>query len=310
MRGYSIKVSFSQRTVCLILKTLTIFLLSCRIFADISVAPNDLPGTLKLNESSDVEAYAEIWEENAVGERSVRNVSVATLTPVLPDPDKATGAAVIVAPGGAFMELVIDGEGYQVARWLSEHGIAAFVLKYRLDKSPENSKLAKLAMIKKIIMTLPKDDVPVEVTQEALVDAQSAVKLVRSRYKEWGIDPNRVGIIGFSAGAITALAAGLSDDEAARPDFIAPIYGSMSPRPIPDYAPPMFVAIALDDRLFSINRSMGLIKSWREAGRPVEAHLYEKGGHGFGMANKSHASSLWIESFYAWLQDRGLLGGN
>lgn len=105
---------------------------------------------------------------------------------------------------------------------------------------------------------------------------------------------------------MTALAVGLGE-KSTRPDFIAPIYPPMEPRPVPADAPPMFAAIALDDPLFAIGKPMALIQAWRDAKRPVEAHLYERGGHGFGMANRSAASGLWINQFYAWMKDRKII---
>jgi acetyl esterase/lipase len=103
------------------------------------------------------------------------------------------------------------------------------------------------------------------------------------------------------------LRGGPAPDKSARPDFIAPIYGSMAARPIPADAPPMFLALALDDPLFAIGKPLGLIQSWRDAKRPLEVHLYERGGHGFGLARRSAASSLWADEFIAWLKDRKVL---
>jgi acetyl esterase/lipase len=135
-------------------------------------------------------------------------------------------------------------------------------------------------------------------------DALAALKLVRSRAKEWGIDPSRIGMMGFSAGAMTTLNAGLAKDAADRPAFIAPIYGPMLPLDVPADAPPMFSAFALDDELFS-GQGFGLIERWHAAGRPVELHAYERGGHGFGLGRPGTSSSLMLEEFITWLQSRG-----
>ncbi len=142
---------------------------------------------------------------------------------------------------------------------------------------------------------------------ETLEDAQAAVRLVRARAREWNIDPARVGFVGFSAGAITAVSVGLSEDSSARPDFIAPIYGSMAARTVPADAPPMFLAVALDDQLMVRGPGLGLIEAWRAARRPIEVHLYERGGHGFGMTSNSPASALWIDEFHAWMMSRGIV---
>ena len=262
------------------------------------------PGAIPLRGGAAATAAGEQWEQPMAGGRSVRNVTEPTLTPFLPDPAKATGAAVIVAPGGGFYFLSIDDEGYSVARWLADHGVAAFVLKYRPDPTPRDLKAYTAATIKRVIGIAQGEHF--ETPAAALDDAKAAVRLVRTRAGEWGVDPARVGFLGFSAGAITTLSVGLTDDKAARPDFIAPIYGPMYARPVPGDAPPMFVAIALDDPIFARGKGLELIESWRGAGRPVEAHLYERGGHGFGLG-KSASTKLWADEFYAWMQDRGLL---
>jgi acetyl esterase/lipase len=252
-----------------------------------------------------LKAAPEQWEAQMPGDLSVRNVVNPTLMPFLPDPKKATGVAVIVAPGGAFRLLAYQHEGTMVAKWLADHGIAAFVLKYRLVPTPRDSKGFFMAMgeFMKTAVTSPKLETP----PEPLADAQAAVRMVRARAKEWHIDPARVGFVGFSAGAMTTISVGLAPELDARPNFIAPIYPPMMARDVSADAPPMFLAIALDDPLFATGKSLGLIDSWRTAKRPVEAHLYEKGSHGFGMSNRSEGSALWIDEFYAWMKDRGVI---
>jgi acetyl esterase/lipase len=247
----------------------------------------------------------EIWESRGSGDMAIRNVSCPTLTPYLPKKGKGNGAAVIVAPGGAFRLLAIHHEGEQVARWLADHGIAAFVLKYRLVPTPVPQKEFTMAMGK--FMATAVSDKLLEATPEAVEDGQAAVRMVRARAAEWKIDPAKLGMVGFSAGAMTTLGVGLAPDVAARPDFIAPIYPPMMERPVPANAPPMFLAIALDDPLFSTGKQLGLIDSWRTAKRPLEVHLYEKGSHGFGMSNRSAGSAMWIDQFRAWMVDRKIL---
>lgn len=239
--------------------------------------------------------------------QGVRNVINPTLTPVLPDPATATGAAVIIAPGGAFRFLSMESEGWAVARWLAHRGIAAFVLKYRTVPTPRDE--AGFGKSLQQVMSGPRrDNVPLSATNEAVEDGLAAVRLVRSRAAQWKVDPAKVGFVGFSAGAMTALGVGLAPDTAARPNFIAPIYPPMMARPVPAGAPPMFLAIALDDPLFAAGgKSLGLIDAWRQAKVPLEVHLYEKGGHGFGMRGVSAGSALWIEEFHAWLKDRKVI---
>jgi acetyl esterase/lipase len=257
-------------------------------------------------QAEQTEPPAEQWEDFH-GERIVRNVTQPTLTPFLPDASNATGAAVIVAPGGGFIMLSMDNAGNDVARWFASHGTAAFVLKYRPRETPAEPSafVASLASLMRQATVANAD--PLAVPAEALDDAKAAVHLIRERASSWNIDPNRVGFVGFSAGAILTVAMGLTEDKSVRPDFIAPIYGQMTAQQVPADAPPMFVALAMDDPLMAKGKSLDLIASWRSAGRPIEAHLYERGGHGFGMSNRSAASGLWIDEFYAWMKDRGLL---
>jgi acetyl esterase/lipase len=250
-------------------------------------------------------ALPEQWQQRGKDNRAIRNISTPTLTPVLPDAAKATGVGVIVAPGGAFYMLAIDNEGFMPARWLADHGIAAFVLKYRTQETPRDDQGFEATMSARM-KGAATDEARPETPPEPIEDAKAAVRLVRERAKEWHVDPTKIGFLGFSAGAMTALSVGLVEDQSSRPDFIAPIYPPMLARTVPSDAPPMFVAIALDDPLFAKGKSLELIAAWRNANRPIEAHLYERGGHGFGMGSRSAASALWIDQFYAWMQDRGL----
>jgi acetyl esterase/lipase len=243
-----------------------------------------------------------------------RNVTSPTLSVFLPAKDKATGAAVVVAPGGGFMVLAMKNEGLDVARYLTDHGIAAFVLKYRLRPTPEDDKAMQEDMAKMMAPRppggptggAPADRPPPSAPPFALDDAQQALKMVRSRAAEWNVDPKRLGMIGFSAGAMNTLATALRNDPAARADFIGIIYGPLGAVQVPQPAPPLFAAIAADDPLIGTG-DFGLIKSWRDAKAPVEFHLYEHGGHGFGMRKLSKTSDLWADQFYTWMKDRGLL---
>jgi acetyl esterase/lipase len=268
--------------------------------------PPDQPGAIALSPAG-VTTQGENWNLLGDGNRIVRNVTAPTLTPVLPDPAKATGAAVIVAPGGGFMLLSIDNEGYDVAHWLADHGIAAFVLKYRVHPTPPGAAEFQASMAAFMAGVGKPNGKPPEVSPDALADAQAAVRLVRAHAHEWGIDPTRVGMVGFSAGAMTTLATGIAPDVASRPDFIGVIYGPMNARPVPPDAPPAFFAVALDDPLMARNSNLGIIDSWRSAGRPLEVHLYGAGGHGFGMRSPTAAPALWPDEFYAWMKDRGVL---
>jgi len=248
----------------------------------------------------------EQWAELA-GKRIVRNVVRATLTPYLPTAAEANGAAVIVAPGGAFRYLVMEEEGVTIARRLAERGTAAFVLKYRTQTSSRNSQQFVVELFKLLANVVAatksgKASTVIATPPAALEDAKSAVALVRSRAAQWHVDPARVGFIGFSAGAFLSLSAGLVDDPVTRPDFIAVFYGPTTVREVPAYAPALFLAAAMDDPLFP--PGMGnLVAAWSTAGGPVEAHFYEHGGHGFA---KGTTSELWFEHFQTWMDTRGL----
>src|SRR5688572_27560748 len=240
------------------------------------------------------------------GDPFVRNVSRATLTPFLPDPAKANGAAVIVAPGGGFRILSMGNEGWEVAKALNERGVAAFVLKYRLmPTAPDWAEFDKANPLTAPTPGAAAGAPPRSPVALPLEDATAAFKLVRARAKEWKVDPNRIGMVGFSAGAGTTMAATLQSTEN-KPAFIAPIYGRQSAVEVPADAPPMFVALAADDPLFG-NNEYGLITSWKKAGRPVEFHLYQNGGHGFGLGNPGKTSLGWFPQFMLWLESNGML---
>jgi acetyl esterase/lipase len=266
------------------------------------------------------ESWYEQW-----GDPFVRNVSRATLTPFLPDPAKANGAAVIIAPGGGFRILSMGNEGWEVARALNERGVAAFVLKYRLmPTAPDWEEFNRFNPL-----TAPRPGtapgpapgaapppgpgaapagLPTSLVKLPLEDATAAFRLVRARAKEWRIDPKRIGMMGFSAGAGTTMAATLQSTEN-KPAFIAPIYGGQRAVEVPADAPPMFVALASDDPIFG-NNEYGLITAWKKAGRPVEFHLYQNGGHGFGLGNPGKSSTGWFPQFMIWLDSNGFLKAN
>lgn len=237
------------------------------------------------------------------GQRIVRNVTRPTITPFLPEPSKATGAAVIVAPGGAFKMLSMDSEGWDVAKWLAQHGVAAFVLKYRLNETPQD-EAAFLQEMAKLAGRRDTGGGPPLEEPRATADAQEALRSVRSNAAKWKIDPARVGMIGFSAGAMTALNAALAAND--QPAFFGYIYGPMTAITVPDKAPPMFAALAIDDNPFG-RQGFAIVESWRKAGRPVELHAYERGGHGFGMGIAGTTTTQLMDEFLVWMKSRGLL---
>nr|WP_315392523.1 alpha/beta hydrolase [uncultured Duganella sp.] len=250
---------------------------------------------------------AESWHRQ-YGSVFARNVTVATLTPVLPPAAKATGAAVIVAPGGGFRTLSMDNEGWAVARALADKGVAAFVLKYRLNQTPADMAGFERSMAEMFSGTAkrpPAPQDPAAAYAPQIADARAAFALVRARAKGWHVDADRVGMLGFSAGAMLTMATALHGRDA-KPAFLANIYGPLSAMTVPADAPPLFAALAADDPFFA-NAGYGLIDSWRGAKRPVEFHLYEQGGHGFGMYQKSTTSTGWFDGFTRWLDMHGYL---
>jgi acetyl esterase/lipase len=231
----------------------------------------------------------------------VRNVHNPTVTAFLPTREKATGAAVVICPGGGHRELVFNAEGVEAARYLNGLGVAAFALKYRLGREPGS---------------------PYKPQVHARDDGIRAMRLVRSRAAEWGIDPKRVGIMGFSAGgevaSMVAYNPGEGDPNAAdpidrissRPDFQILIYpGPLGiPEKVPAGSPPAFLLVANDDRGAS-RVVASLFQKYRDAGAPVEIHVFARGGHAFNMGNRSRLETLkhWPQRLAEWMNDNAIL---
>lgn len=219
------------------------------------------PGAIELGTGALPGAEAaEAWHSQ-YGSLFARNVTVATLTPFLPDPAKATGTAVIVAPGGGFRTLSMENEGWEVARALAERGVAAFVLKYRLNQTPSDMPAFEQSMRDMFSgaarpLARPSGEETIAGLAPQIADARAAFALIRRRAAEWRVDPNRIGMIGFSAGAMLTMATTLRGEEAKR---------------------------------------------------PVEFHLYEQGGHGFGMYRKETTSTGWFDAFVRWMDMHGWL---
>ena len=252
--------------------------------------------------SSEASRSTERWVTYK-GEARLRNVSQPTLTPFLPQADRATGAAVIIAPGGGFVQLAIDKEGWSVARWLADHGIAAFVLKYRLISLTSRPGRATTAR-----PTVQEGETEqLRTYAPGAEDVREAIRLVRAQADNWGVDPNRVGAMGFSAGATLALSIATDPDPTLRPDFVVPVYAPVGKIAVPKDAPPMFTAIAADDGIFD-EYGTGLMEAWYRAKRPVEFHLYETGGHGFGVPGVTGTTTTgMMEQLLRWLESRQLL---
>ena len=264
---------------------------------------------------SEDSTFQEVWR-NAGTERWATNVSVPTLLPILPENPAATRAAVIVIPGGGFQFVSMDNEGYTIANWLAERGVAAFILKYRTMETP--SEAAAFGAFMGALWGPPSDDLQsdnasgpsVDVTQGipfAVADAQTALELVKAKSDDWGYDADKIGMLGFSAGAITALGVTLSgDDSAPKPDYLGYIYGPMTAVEVPEESPPMFAALAADDDLFA-GQGFGIVEAWQAAGTPVELHYYQSGGHGFGSYKRGAPADDWFDQFMRWMEAQDLL---
>lgn len=232
------------------------------------------------------------------GRRVIRltNVSVPTVAIFKPEPEVDTGAAVVIAPGGGHTILAYDLEGTEIAAWLNSIGLTGIVLKYRVpSRDPDQRWLA------------------------AAQDGQRAMSLVRGRADEIGIDPDRIGIIGFSAGGTPVRYAALVrerlyepvdryDAMSFRPDFAAPIYSGGVPEgaTITEESPPFFMVIAHDDR----DRSVAVAELYialKQAGVSAELHIYESGGHGYGLRSTELPVTTWPARMEEWMRQLGLL---
>ena len=264
-----------------------------------------------------------LWPEGAPGAKGDEDGDKPSLTVYLPPEENATGTAVVICPGGGYGHLAMDHEGHQIARWLNSIGVAGFILKYRHHGVGYGHPAP-------------------------LQDAQRAIRMVRSRCEEWSVDPNRIGIIGFSAGGHLASSAGTHfqnnyyepsdtvDKSSCRPDFMILLYpvitltdsythhGSKnnllgnSPneelvknlsneKQVSPKTPPTFLVHADDDKAVPPENSIFFYLALRKAGVPVEMHIYERGGHGFGPGAKDSAVSSWMVRCADWMRGRGLL---
>ncbi|MGA9660025.1 MAG: alpha/beta hydrolase [Asticcacaulis sp.] len=298
------------------LMTLSCVLAAPAMAADDKMTPIAIPaqpGALKLDTGTLPDAKnPESWHSQ-YGSVFARNVTDATLTPFLPDPSIATGAAVIVAPGGGFRTLSMENEGWDVAKALAARGVAAFVLKYRLNQTPADMAGFEKSMTQMFSSVArppaPKPNAappsPAVTLAPQLADSRAAFALVRAHADEWHIDKDRIGMIGFSAGAMLTMSTELYANDT-KPAFLGSIYGGLNAVDVPADAPPLFVALAADDPLMAHGK-FGLIESWTAAKRPIEFHYYEQGGHGFGMYQKPTTSTMWFANFTAWLEMHGFI---
>lgn len=273
------------------------------------MSPMEAPkenSAILLGTGSVKDANPETWFRQW-GDPMARNISTATLTPFLADPKTATGASVIIAPGGGFMWLSMGNEGWEVAKAFSDRGVNAFVVKYRLR--PTTAKLDDFE--REMARGFASSDTASEDSgseqpprrptwdlSNQLEDVEAAYALITKNATKWNVDPKRIGMVGFSAGAMLTVHTALNSEKVDL-SFIGPIYGAMGPMKVTKDAPPMFTALATDDFLFA--GEFGIVKSWFDAGVAVEFHLYQNGGHGFGLGNPDRTSNTWFKAFDHWM---------
>jgi endo-1,4-beta-xylanase len=263
--------------------------------------PKDLPPAIPLWPKGAPGSEARMAEAEEVQGSNVCNVHHPSLTPYVPDADKSTGTAVIICPGGGHAKLCLGHEGYALAEWFRDRGIAAFVLKYRLAREKGST------------YTVP---------DHAMADTRRAIRLVRSRAGEWHLKTNRIGILGFSAGGELAAYAAMKNDpgtknaadpierHSSRPDFQALIYPGSSGRfKAEPGMPPVFLAAGYKDRPDIAEGLATLYLKYKAAKVPAELHIFANAGHGFGYRHdaKPSAAARWPQRFTEWLGDSGLL---
>jgi acetyl esterase/lipase len=264
----------------------------------IELWPGQAPGTRSWT-GPEEEVDAELPNLGKV--HIITNVTVPALTVVRPAAARANGTAMIVVPGGAFRALPWDLDGIETAQWLTARGITAFLLKYRVRPPVPAARSGPETFEAFAERTRSARNI-------AVADAKRALAIVRSGAKHYGIAPDRVGLIGFSAGAITVMSLAVAKDPAERPDFAVALYGALleagSP---PKGAPPLFVVAAQDDAQAPPLRSVDIVERWTNAGLSAELHLYEKGGHGFAFRPHNLPSDRWTGALETWLASRGYL---
>jgi acetyl esterase/lipase len=307
-----------MRMFCLVLLAITATGMTAQPAAapvsgsELHLWPGKAPGTQSWS-------IAERVTTSAAGDRVISNVSDPTLTVYLPEPAVATGAAVIVAPGGALRVLGFDNEGVKVARWLNARGVAAFVLKYRtLQQAPAARDAAppramtpaaprQELVIRNANANPEPDNAPLaEVLGMAVADAQQALRLVRSNAAVWRIDPARIGIMGFSAGGGVAVGTALASHSDASPDFVISLYGpALTDVQVPPEAPPLFIAVG-NSHFNVTNGCLALFAAWKAAGKPAELHVYDQVSGGFGMQPRDLPVDTWNERAHEWLVARKL----
>ncbi|HEX7363336.1 MAG TPA: alpha/beta hydrolase [Bryobacteraceae bacterium] len=272
--------------------------------AVIGLAQQTIPLPFKAGAGASPKTYPEKqYFSKAWHTEVVTDVSKPSLMVYKPLAGKANHAAIVICPGGGFMALSIESEGIEVAHWLAAKGFTAFVLKYRLaptrgDATEEFEQLWRHN--KEKFRELIGGTVPL-----SMADGLAAMTYVRKHASDWKVSPDRVGIVGFSAGGTVAAAAALRYSPESRPAFAGLLYPATSmfkAVPVPADAPPIFIAAATDDNLGLAGNSVAFYEKWTAAHKSAELHMYARGRHGFGMHKQGTTSDRWIDEFWDWLK--------
>jgi acetyl esterase/lipase len=250
-------------------------------------------------------------DKNPMHQIMVYNVAIPTLTVFPPDPALANGTAVIICPGGAFHFLSIDNEGNDVARWLAKRGVTAIVLKYRVAHSDTEDPFGDfVAGLSNPARKTSYDAEMQAAIPIAIADGRAAIAYVRHHAADLGVSPDRIGILGFSAGGTVTASTAFKYNKENRPDFVAPVYAFMpaelQSEVLPD-APPMFLACASDDQIGLAPHSVDLYSKWLASKHSVELHAYARGGHGFGFHKQNQPTDDWIDRYGNWLVYIGMM---
>jgi deazaflavin-dependent oxidoreductase (nitroreductase family) len=291
-------------------------------------APEDADGVFAIYPGDGIPSDSQTWDwrEHAMqvplrGDPHrtttlVHNVVIPTLTLFRAPASVATGTSVVIGPGGAFSILMVDYEGYEVARALANAGITAFVLRYRLRRTPDREENMD-AFLDRLGSELSPQDrtetqppIAVDAIEEARTwadaDGRQAIRWVRQNARNLELNPGRIGIAGFSAGGGVAVSTALYGDPECRPDFVAGIYPAYRRAPVvPVDAPPLFLAAADEDVLVASGSTAALYQAWHNAGSPAELHIFCGGAHGFGI-QVDEPTGQWVGLFLTWLDALGL----
>lgn len=249
--------------------------------------------------------FSDVWNTTVV-----TNVIKPTMQVFRPKAENNTGTSVIICPGGGMYALSIESEGNMVAEWLAERGVTAFVLKYRLVPTGEDATKEMISDGARVLIKAG------NLLPLGISDGLNAIQYVREKAEKYDLDPNKIGIMGFSAGGAVTMGATFNYDDFNKPNFVIPIYAWMDVipmSPVPADAPPIFVVCASDDPLNLAPASVDIYNAWLKAEKSAELHMFSKGGHGFGMRTQNLPSDKWIERLGEWMEMQGfmeVIGGN